>query len=720
MAKTDWDFIPFGAQYYRAPTPRPDQWALDMRNMARHGFNTVKLWACWRANNPREGEYDFSDLDQLMDLAQENGLKVIINQIFDTAPAWFFRKYPESSMVANDGQVLHPVATACRQMGGAPGPCFHHAAGIKARQAFIRRCVERYRAHPALLCWDMWNEPEHTCALRREPRVENLTCYCPASVQAFRAWLEGKYGTVEELNRVWGRNYEDFAGVEVPRLGQTFKDMVDWRLFMTHTITEECRMRVETVKALDAEHPVMVHTVTIPFFPLATCGSDDYALAELCDLFGNSVGSEPLSAAITLSAAPGKRVINAEIHAVGGSTYDRPKLNGLEDMKRHLFLPLGMGIQGFLFWQYRPERLGLESPAWGLTDLEGKPTPWLEAAARIHRALLPYTNVILHAARQEARVAVVNSQKAQLFDFCVDPGAMLYIRSVKGAHAMLRAAGFAVDVVGDRQISPENLAKYRVIYDPFPYYKDERTCQILRDWVENGGTLIAEACFGGYSDDDGLHTMAQPGFGFEQVFGAREACATTASHFHNAYAAQWSTESADGNLLALHFGGETYRGYRFYQSMEPRGAQVLATFADGAPAAVCGQHGKGRAIWMGSLLACAYEMGCRENARLCARLAAGYSGARPPVTTLEEGGLCSVLDAPEGQLLVVENQAQEAGVSIVAEHLRLRGQTLADILTGEEIPIQRTPRGQTARLPVRAGGIEVYAVRGADMRGGCP
>lgn len=55
-----------------------------------------------------------------MDLQQKNGLKVIINQIFDTAPAWFLKQYPESLMVTNDGHPLYPMATACRQMGGTP------------------------------------------------------------------------------------------------------------------------------------------------------------------------------------------------------------------------------------------------------------------------------------------------------------------------------------------------------------------------------------------------------------------------------------------------------------------------------------------------------------------------------------------------------------------------------------------------------------------------
>lgn len=712
MSLNQLEILPFGAQYYRAPTPHPDQWAFDMENMAKHGFNTVKLWACWRSNNPREGVYDFSDLDRLMDLAAQNGLKVIINQIFDTAPAWFLKKYPESLMITNDGQPLYPMATACRQMGGTPGPCLHHKPGIQTRKAFIRECVSRYKDHPALLCWDMWNEPEHTCAIKRETLLENLTCYCEESIQEFKGWLEKKYGSIQELNRVWGRNYASFEEVEVPRLAQTFKDMVDWRLFMTDTITAECRMRIAAVKELDKAHPAMVHTVTIPFFPQATCGSDDYALAKECDIFGNSVGSEPLSAAITLSAAPDKMVINSEIHAVGGSTYARPKLNTLEDMKRHLFLPLSLGIKGFVFWQYRPERLGLESPAWGLTDLEGNSTPWLEAAVQINNALQANAGVILNAARPNAKVAVLNSQRAQLFDFCVDQRSMMYIKSVKGAHAMLRAGGYAVDVVGDCQISEEYLSRYQVIYDPFPYYKDVRSCRILQNWVAAGGTLIAESCFGGYSDDDGLHTMAQPGFGFDQVFEAKEDRVTTASSFQNAYDKEWATENADSNLLDLDFSGKIYKGYYFYQTMDPKGAKVLASFRDGSPAAVCGQYGKGKALWIGSLMAYAYEAaGQKENARLCAQLISDYSSVRPEMDTLEEDTLCTVLTAPEGQLLVADNLSKGSTVTIRAQGTGLMGRKLVNILTHEEIPIQEDQGVQTAALPVPPGSIEVYAVR---------
>jgi beta-galactosidase GanA len=49
-----------------------------------YGINTIKIWAQWRWNNPEEDVYDFGDIDQLMDIAAQNGIAVIINAMHIT------------------------------------------------------------------------------------------------------------------------------------------------------------------------------------------------------------------------------------------------------------------------------------------------------------------------------------------------------------------------------------------------------------------------------------------------------------------------------------------------------------------------------------------------------------------------------------------------------------------------------------------------------------
>ena len=139
-------YIPFGAQYYRAPTPGPENWERDLTALRSQGFNTVKLWVQWRWNMPKRETYDFSDIDRLMELCGGLGLRVILNIICDVAPAWFYRDYPDSLMVAADGRRLYPrnhrlsADRRCARPllpssgGGGDTPAVHRGGGQTVRR----------------------------------------------------------------------------------------------------------------------------------------------------------------------------------------------------------------------------------------------------------------------------------------------------------------------------------------------------------------------------------------------------------------------------------------------------------------------------------------------------------------------------------------------------------------------------------------------------------
>ena len=207
-------FIPFGAQYYRAPTPNPSQWERDIANIREHGFNTIKIWAQWRWNHPKLNSFYFGDLDELMDISARNNIKVVINIIMDVAPAWFYVSHPDSLMITCDGRKVYPQTVGCRQIGGTPGPCFNHPAAKEQKRRFIRELSKRYHNHPALYMWDLWNEPEMSVSVLREPKTADLLCYCDNCKKDFVSWLKDKYGSMEMLNSVWGRNYNNWDELE--------------------------------------------------------------------------------------------------------------------------------------------------------------------------------------------------------------------------------------------------------------------------------------------------------------------------------------------------------------------------------------------------------------------------------------------------------------------------------------------------------------------------
>ena len=113
----DFDRIVVGAQYYRPPNPPSPDWGRDLRMMADAGMNTVKFWACWSWMNPEKGRYDFADLDRLMNMASDVGLKVVLNVILEDAPYWLEETAGEARYVDAEGRAV-AAAVDHRLTGG--------------------------------------------------------------------------------------------------------------------------------------------------------------------------------------------------------------------------------------------------------------------------------------------------------------------------------------------------------------------------------------------------------------------------------------------------------------------------------------------------------------------------------------------------------------------------------------------------------------------------
>src|SRR5579875_189000 len=85
----------------RAPMLEPvdatsaQRWGADLDQIKADGFNTVKTWIDWQTGEPGQGKFHFANLDLLMQLAQQRGLRVIIQIYLDSAPDWVGRLYPQ-------------------------------------------------------------------------------------------------------------------------------------------------------------------------------------------------------------------------------------------------------------------------------------------------------------------------------------------------------------------------------------------------------------------------------------------------------------------------------------------------------------------------------------------------------------------------------------------------------------------------------------------------
>ncbi len=228
VKEKEYPFI-WGAQYYRAPTPEPEVWEEDFQKMQELGFNSVKFWVQWRWSHIDENEYYFDDLKKLLLLAEKYDIEVTLNTIFDVSPIWLYDKYPDAKQVMNSGKIIEPFTAAHRQIGGHPGPCYNHPGALEERKKFLAKSIELLKEYPALKMWDVWNEPELSYPQRHPIEFGKLACYCGNCEAKFKEYLQDKYETISELNNIWGRNYQNWNQVEMPRSGETLLDFVDWR-----------------------------------------------------------------------------------------------------------------------------------------------------------------------------------------------------------------------------------------------------------------------------------------------------------------------------------------------------------------------------------------------------------------------------------------------------------------------------------------------------------
>jgi beta-galactosidase len=433
----------------------------------------------------------------------------------------------------------------------------------------------------------------------------------------------------------------------------------------------------------------MVHVVPMPYFNMATACSDDFALAKLCDLFGNSIGSVPFAASWTTSAAAGKICINSEIHAMGGSTLNPPAIPSFADFKRHIFIPLAFGIKGFVFWQYRPETLGLESPAWGLTDMRGAMTDWYKYSIDINNAMQKYREVLLDVMPQRAETAILASHKNQVFDFCCTGNIHLSYGSLAGIQALLYDAGINSDILCAEHLTPGQLKKYRLVYYPFPYYVAKNTADMLKEYVADGGTLISEAFFGAYKDD-GYHSLTTPGFGMDEVFGVCETRVIQSEH------------------VQLTPGGA--QGAKYQQELKTitESAKILAYYQNGVPAAAANNYKKGKAIFIGTLPSLAYHNTKDANTQKFVTSMLGECEIRPCAWCENASVRAHMLTHENKAAVIFYNKADTPAETEFSLDTGLDIAALTDILTGETVALKRENGCLRGKINIEANSCSCY------------
>lgn len=586
----------YGTQYYRAPTPLPEEWDGDMENVKKLGMDTVQIRIQWRFNEPREGEYKFDDVDGLFEKAKKNGLKVIFKFLLETAPQYVYDKY-DGYRVASDNTIIRSSSHGAFYVGGWL-PCFTNPDVQAAAMRFVETMVQRYKDEPNLILWHVWNEP------RNRPVGE---CYCKHCRKAYGEWLKKEYGTIENFNAIFGTGEESFEKPQLPGMAHGFWDAYLFKKYKSgEGIRAVLRKCYESIKKYDDTRPIMAHAGfnASMQFELGDLSNDEI-VGKAVDFYGTSLPApdefrthedrQTTQLMLDYLYAVDKNFFCHEIYpSLGCFEYydDTPAL------EYKIWSALASGAKGICFWQYRAERLGNEQDCSGIAKMNGEPRDICAGVKRVGDVLKEHGDLFLRAEPERNGVGIVfdfdsfllsllEDYSQNLYEFKTNEKAIGYYHdSHQGGYRLFSDADYDVNYVLAGR--PQEFKKFKALY--FPYYNmaDKALEEPLYEYVQKGGIVFADE---GFALRDRRNTWLNINdMAFEKLA--------------NVYVERRVKTSVKPASIVLN--GEKINVSPYSARLTLKGGKTLVCFEDGTPAIVEYSIGKGKFVYFAAPMGYSY------------------------------------------------------------------------------------------------------------------
>ena len=687
----------------RDPWSKVDAWRQDLAEIKQLGFNTVRCWIDWATGEPEEGQYRFDTIDVILKLAEEQGLKVVIQVYMDSAPAWVGKKFPDSLFVSSNGMVIHPESS--------PGYCRDHAGVRDVELKFYTALARRAQKSPNFLGWDLWSEP-HVINWATPTYIDRPEfCFCRHSVARFRRWLQKKYGSLDALNSAWYRHFTAWDEVEPNRLSTilSYADFIDWKQFIADKLGEDLRDRYVAVKQVDPHTVATSHAAGIGLFssPLWWEGqSDDWTMTSQVDYYGTSFYPKHSS------------FVNRDVEwrgalldftrsfgfTEGGRGFWIGELQGgfgtvalnvsptvtPEDIRIWTWSALSRGAKAINYYAWYPMSTGYESGGFGLIKLDGTITDRSRVAGSIAQVIDRNQKLFLAARPPKAEVAIVYNPLTYFVGgrereaaYGGPQGEVEGIErdSMLGIYRALFPTNVPLDFIHINRLSGNLLKQYKLVLLPYPLMIPEASAAELKNYVEAGGTLVAEARLG-WNNERGAASPVIPGMGLHDVMGCRETDVQTGK------AGRTTLKWTSGEIPRF-AAGELLPARWFEETLAPIGpkAHVAAAFPNGAAAAVISSYGKGKTLMLGSYVGAAYETHREPAAAHFYAALLAWAGVPPAVAVTGATAEVRYLESQNDALVFVFNHSKqpvEPTVSLSGRAGKYRG---TDLVTQKPVEI---------------------------------
>lgn len=223
-------------------------WDEDIRIFKEAEINsaTVNVFS-WAKIQPSEEQYDFSELDDIIDMLSRENYDIVLATSTAALPAWMVKRYPEVARTDYEGR--H------HKFGQRHNACPNSPVYQKFASRLASQLAKRYADNEHIVCWHINNE-------------YGGECFCENCEKEFRVWLRKKYQTIAKLNKAWnlefwGHTVYDWDEIVLPNALSEGLDgdktafagiSIDYRRFMSDSMLNNYMMEREAVRSYDKKH----------------------------------------------------------------------------------------------------------------------------------------------------------------------------------------------------------------------------------------------------------------------------------------------------------------------------------------------------------------------------------------------------------------------------------------------------------------------------------
>ncbi len=582
--KSPFSRILYGGDYNPNQWPR-EIWDQDMDLFRKAGINsaTVNVFS-WAKIQPDEETYDFSQLDEIIDMLSREDYDIVLATSTGAMPAWLVKRYPEVTRVEFDGRR--------RKFGQRHNHCPNSPVYQKFAQRLARELAKRYGGNPHVACWHINNE-------------YNTGCYCENCEKAFRVWLRKKYGCIEAVNAAWntefwGHTFYDWDEIVAPNnlsegMGNGWARKtafagisIDYDRFLSDSLLENYKLERDVIREFDKETPITTNLMG------TYKGLDYFKWAKEMDIVSwdnypayNTPWSETAMCHDLMRGLKGRPFMLMEQTPSQQNWQAYNSLKKPGQMRAQSYQTIAHGADTIQFFQLRRSKGACEKFHGAVISHSGsEDTRVFKEVSQLGAELRALGGGILGADNPAEVGIIFDWDNYWALEYTSGPTVDLqYCGQIHQYYQYFYDRHIPVDMIpidGD-------FSKYKAVAAPALYMVKEGVAQALEKYVENGGTLITGFMSGIVDQSDNVHLGGYPG-------PLRKLCGIWAEEI-DALAPEQS------NTLRFVGGGESKCGL-LCDLIRLEGAEAIASYGEdfyaGMPAVTKNQFGGGTVYYVGT------------------------------------------------------------------------------------------------------------------------